>query len=151
MKRLNLPTYSFNIKSEKDSHEIFDPCRSKWVVLTPEEWVRQNIIKYLTEELGYPIGLIATEMSIKLSSRIRRCDIVVHSRDGQPVLIVECKAPEVSLNQNSFDQVNRYNWALGVPFLIISNGLVHFCLERKGDSFFFRKSFPDFDYLDSQS
>ncbi len=151
MKRLNLPTYSFNIKSENDSRVIFDPCRSKFVSLTPEEWVRQNIIKYLSEELGYPLGLIATEMTIKLSSRIRRCDIVVHNRNGLPVLIVECKAPEVNLSQASFDQVNRYNWALGVPFLIITNGLVHFCLERQEDSFVFRKSFPDFNHLESQS
>ena len=151
MKRLNLPTYSFNIKSENGRRLIFDPCRSKFVHLTPEEWVRQHIVLYLSEELNYPMGLIATEMAIALNSRLRRCDIVVHDRRGAPAMIVECKAPAVTLSQASFDQVNQYNWALGVPFLIISNGIQHFCLERKENAFFFRKSFPDFDYLDSHS
>ena len=151
MKRLNLPTYSFNIKSENEHRLIFDPCRSKWVALTPEEWVRQNLVRYLNEELDYPLGLIGTEVAIALNSRLRRCDIVVHNRDGAPVLIIECKAPGVKLSQASFDQVNRYNWALGVPFLIISNGMQHFCLERKDNIFVFRSSFPHYDLLDSQS
>ncbi len=151
MKRLNLPTYSFNIKSENGRRLIFDPCRSKFVLLTPEEWVRQHIVLYLSNELNYPLGLIATEMAIALNSRLRRCDIVVHDRRGAPAMIVECKSPVVTLSQSSFDQVNQYNWALGVPFLIVSNGIQHFCMERKENTFFFRKSFPDFDYLDSQS
>lgn len=130
---------------------IFDPCRSKWVALTPEEWVRQHIIRYLSDELGYPKGLIATEMAITLNSRLRRCDIVVHNRNGSPALIVECKAPSVGLSQASFDQVNQYNWALGVPFLIVSNGMKHYCLESKEGNFIFRENIPDFDYLDSQS
>ena len=151
MKPLNLPTYSFNIKSDNDSRMIFDPCRLKWVALTPEEWVRQHIVKYLSEDLKYPIGLIATEMSIKLSSRTRRCDIVVHNRKGKAALIVECKAPEISLNQDAFDQANRYNWALGVPFLVITNGMKHFCLERIENSFVFLNSFPYYERVDSQS
>lgn len=150
MKRLNLPTYSFNIKSENGRRLIFDPCRSKWVVLSPEEWVRQNFVKYLNDELKYPLGLIATEMTITLSSRKRRCDIVVHNRNGMPAIIVECKAPEVNLTQSSFDQANNYNWALGVPFIIITNGILHYCLESTGGAFVFRQSFPLFDQLDSQ-
>lgn len=151
MKRLNLPTYSFNIKSDNGRRLIFDPCRSKWVALTPEEWVRQHLIRYFSEDLGYPLGLIATEMSVMLSSRLRRCDIVVHNKRGEAVMIVECKAPGINLSQASFDQVNQYNWALGVPLLIVSNGMKHFCLEREGNKFVFRDSFPDFDHLDSQS
>ena len=151
MKRLNLPTYSFNIKSDGKRRLIFDPCRSKWVSLTPEEWVRQHIVRYFTEELDYPQGLIATEMAIDLNSRLRRCDIVVHNRKGSPAMIVECKAPGITLSQNSFDQVNQYNWALGVPFLVVSNGIQHFCLERQNEAFIFRDSFPGFDQLDSQS
>lgn len=151
MKRLNLPTYSFNIKSENGHRQILDPCRSKWVSLTPEEWVRQHIVNYLAAEFGYPIGLIATEMAIRLNSRLRRCDIVVHNRRGEPAMIVECKAPEVRLSQDSFDQANSYNWALGVRFLLITNGLSHYCLERIENSFIFRDSLPEFDYLDSQS
>lgn len=151
MKRLNLPTYSFNIKSENDRRLIFDPCRQKWVVLTSEEWVRQHIVRYLCDDLNYPLGLIATEMAIVLNSRVRRCDIVVHNRKGLPAMIVECKAPAVNLNQASFDQANQYNWALGVSFLVVSNGLKHFCMERIDNSFTFLKSFPDFDHLDSHS
>ncbi len=151
MERLNLPTYSFNIKSENGRRLIFDPCRSKWVALTPEEWVRQHIVRYISEELDYPPGLIATEVAIALNSRLRRCDIVVHNRKGAPAMIIECKAPGIKLSQASFDQVNRYNWALGVPFLIITNGLQHFCLERKDNAFIFRISFPEYDHLDSQS
>jgi hypothetical protein len=151
MKRLNLPTYSFNIKSEGERQLIFDPCRSKWVYLSPEEWVRQNLLKYLTEDMKYPAGLIATEMSIKINSLDRRCDIVVHNRQGIPVMIVECKAPEVKLSQETFDQANNYNWALGLNFIIVTNGMRHFCLEKEGDHFVFRDSFPDYDDLDFQS
>ena len=151
MKRLNLPTYSFNIKSENGQSLIFDPCRAKWLVLTPEEWVRQHIVRYLSDDLDYPLGLIATEMAIALNTRLRRCDIVVHNRSGNPALIVECKAPGIVLSQATFDQANQYNWALGVPFLIVTNGITHFCMERIDNTFVFRKSFPEFDYLDSQS
>ena len=148
MKRLNLPTYSFNIKSENGTQVIFDPCRSKWVSLTPEEWVRQHFVKYLSEELSYPISLIATEMSIKINSLSRRCDIVVHNRSGRPVLIVECKAPEIKISQSTFNQANAYNWALGLNFIIITNGVNHYCLENEDGKFVFRKNFPDYDALE---
>ena len=151
MKRLNLPTYSFNIKSEGERSLIFDPCRSKWVVLSPEEWVRQNILKYFTDDLSYPPGLIATELPILLNQRVRRCDIVVHNRKGEAVMIVECKAPEIMLSQKTFDQANQYNWALGVPFLLITNGLNHYCLERVEGQFKFRTAFPSYEEIDSQS
>jgi hypothetical protein len=151
MKPLNLPTYSFNIKSENSSKLIFDPCRLKWVALTPEEWVRQNFVRYMLEELGYPAGLISTEMSIKINGMKRRCDIVVHNRSGLPVLITECKAPDVILGQSVFDQANSYNWALGVPFLVITNGMKHYCLESSEGKFKFRDNFPPYDLLDSHS
>jgi len=151
MKRLNLPTYSFNIKSENDRKLIFDPCRAKWVFLSPEEWVRQNFVRYLVDELNYPQSLIVTEMSIKLNTQNRRCDIVIHDREGKPKMIVECKSPDVKLSQATFDQANNYNWALGLSFIIITNGLSHFCLERKDNKFEFRKNFPEYDQLGIQS
>ena len=151
MEALNLPTYSFNINSEAGSKLIFDPCRLKWVTLTPEEWVRQNFVRYMLENLGYPAGLISTEMAININGMKRRCDIVVHNRSGLPVMITECKAPEIGLDQSVFDQANSYNWALGVPFLVLTNGMKHYCLESRDGKFSFRDSFPSYDLLDNHS
>lgn len=129
MQRLNLPTYSFNIKSGENQELIFDIYRKRWVPLTPEEWVRQNFARYLCESLGYPESLMLLEQTITHNSLTRRCDIVVYDRSGHPVLLVECKAPEVALTQKAFDQIARYNMVLDVGYLLITNGLVHYSIR----------------------
>lgn len=153
MERLNLPTYSFNIKSLDKGKQIFDICRKKWVALTPEEWVRQHLLHYFTNELHYPAGLVAIELSIKINRLHRRCDMIVYNRRGKPVLIAECKAPEIKLNQKVFNQVSRYNLDLKVPYLLVSNGIKHYCalLDQESGSYQFLEKFPDYIALDSHS
>tara|TARA_R110002049_G_scaffold117654_5_gene271230 strand:- start:636 stop:1100 length:465 start_codon:yes stop_codon:yes gene_type:complete len=129
MTKLNLPEYPFRLKEEDKKTKIFDSIRKKYVVLTPEEWVRQNIIKYLIEEKGYPKGLIAVETSLKHNGRVRRSDILCFHTNNMPILLVECKAPEVKISQDVFDQISRYNIAYEVPFLLVSNGLQHFVCQ----------------------
>ena len=129
MQLLNLPTYSFKIKPDGERQLIFDIFRNGWYRLTPEEWVRQNFARYLTGELGYPPGLMLLEHNITHNGLTRRCDIVFFNRQGEPELLVECKAPEVVLNQKSFDQIARYNMVLGVGLLIVTNGLNHYCIR----------------------
>lgn len=101
---------------------MLDPVRRKWVALTPEEWVRQQVIHYLHHQLAYPLELIQVEGSIKVNNMSRRCDIVVYATSGLPRMIVECKAPEVPLTQKTIDQACRYNTVLQVPLLMITNG-----------------------------
>ncbi len=134
MQPLNLPTYSFNLKSTGGSDLIFDEFRNRWVAFTPEEWVRQNVARYLVEALGYPSSLMLLEQKIRMNGMVRRCDIVIYSRSGTPVLLVECKAPDVPVNQKVFDQVARYNLVLGVKYLLVTNGLVHYCIESEPGS-----------------
>jgi hypothetical protein len=129
MQQLNLPEYAFRIKSEDDKTMIFDAIRRKFVALTPEEWVRQNFIEYMKHEKNYPENLMAVEKQVKINGLLRRFDLLVYNRYGQPLLIAEFKAPEVKITQDVFDQVVRYNMALKVEKIIVSNGLQHFACE----------------------
>ena len=108
---------------------VLDVYRKRFVKLTPEEEVRQRFARYLVEEKGFPASLIMTEYALKLNKLSRRCDILVHKPAGHPALLVECKAPEVNINQASFDQVARYNLAFSVRYLIVTNGLKHYCCQ----------------------
>ncbi len=126
MKPLKLPAYSYRIRETSKGSLIYDPFRRKYVALTPEEWVRQHFLNYLAEVLKYPKGLIQVEAGFRLNSMLRRADILVHDRAGQPVLIVECKAPEVKISQAVFDQVINYNFSYGVKYLVVTNGITHF-------------------------
>jgi len=118
---------------------VLDVYRKRFVKLTPEEEVRQRFARYLVEEKGFPASLIMTEYSLKLNKLSRRCDILVHKPAGHPAMLVECKAPEVNISQASFDQVARYNLAFKVSYLIVTNGLKHYCcqidFETEGISF----------------
>jgi type I site-specific restriction endonuclease len=148
MQPLNLPTYSFKIKSEDNRKYIFDEVRRKYLLLTPEEWVRQNFVKYLVSEKKYPQQLISIEMEFKIRKLVKRCDIVVFNKSGNPGLIVECKSPSVTIGQDVFDQVSLYNRYLNVDFLVVTNGLKHYCCryDRKEEKFFFTEDIPG--YLD---
>lgn len=153
MQSLNLPTYSFNIKSQGGRQLIFDNFRRGWYALTPEEWVRQNFARYLSETLGYPESLILVEGSITHNTLTRRCDLIVFNRAAEPVILVECKAPEVALSQKAFDQIARYNMVLGVGILVVTNGMSHYCIrmDTASSSYAFLKEVPSFSSLASQS
>jgi type I site-specific restriction endonuclease len=126
---LNLPPYPFKLTEREGRLYVFDELRKKELLLTPEEWVRQHFIQYLIGVKNYPKGLIKIEGGLKLNNRARRTDIVVFNREGNKILLVECKAPEVSITQHVFDQVARYNMVHQVPLLAVSNGLQHYFCE----------------------
>jgi len=153
MDSLNLPTYSFNIKSTGERKLIFDKLRKRFVVLTPEEWVRQNLIMFLIEEKDYPAALISVEMSIKLNKMKRRCDIVIFNKTGVPNLIVECKAPSIKINQDVFDQIAAYNIKLKVKYLIVTNGLDFYCcyIDHDNNSYTFMKDIPNYTELGTRN
>jgi len=127
MRKLNLPEYDFRYREEGEDRYVMDVFRKRYVMFTPEEEVRQRFARYLVEEKGYPSSLIMTEYALKLNKMTRRCDILVHKPAGQPAVLVECKAPEVNVNQAVFDQITRYNIVFKVKYLMISNGLKHYC------------------------
>jgi hypothetical protein len=129
LKLLNLPQYSFRITGEDGKEMILDTIRRKFVKLTPEEWVRQNFVQYLINEGKYPSGLIGIEVLSRFNKMKRRVDILIHDRSGQPVMIVECKAPEVKIDDKVFDQIVCYNLGFKVPYLIVTNGLDHFACK----------------------
>jgi hypothetical protein len=129
MQKLNLPAYQFSIKTLNLKQYIFDSIRKRYVLLTPEEWVRQNFIRYLITEKKYPSSLMAVERQIEINGKLFRFDLLVYNKKGDPLLIAEFKAPGVSVNQEVFDQVVRYNMALKVKLVIISNGMQHYVCQ----------------------
>ena len=146
MYKLNLPEYTFRTKAENTKTLIFDSIRKKFVVLTPEEWVRQNFIQYLIQEKNYPQNLMAVEKQVKVNQQQRRFDLLIYRRNGSPYLIAEFKAPNVKITQNAFDQVVRYNMALRVERVVVSNGMQHFACEidYEKNSYSFLKEIPTF-------
>ncbi|MDE6479644.1 MAG: type I restriction enzyme HsdR N-terminal domain-containing protein [Muribaculaceae bacterium] len=124
--------------------KVFDPLRKKYVALTPEEYVRQHFIAWMTDKFGYPASLMRNEVSLKLNDTRRRCDTVVFRSDGSPSVVVEYKAPTVAITQGVFDQVARYNMVLRSRYLIVSNGMRHFCCEMDydNDSYAFLPEIP---------
>ena len=146
MQPLNLPTYKFKIKSNENKYSIFDIVRKKYVFLTPEEWVRQHFIHFLIEEKKYPISLIAVEKKVTINNLTKRTDILIFNAEGSPNIIVECKAPSIKLNQETFDQIARYNLKLNANYLIVTNGLEHFfcSMDKKNEQYLFLKDFPNY-------
>lgn len=126
---LNLPPVDLRLRMDGKYLKVFDPLRRKYVALTPEEYVRQHFTAWMTDCLGYPGSLMSNEVSLKLNNTSRRCDTVVFRSDGSPAVIVEYKAPTVAITQRVFDQIVRYNMVLQSHFLIVSNGMYHFCCE----------------------
>lgn len=126
MRQLNFKQYSFRFKNRENKPLIFDVVRKKFMVLTPEEWVRQNTIQYLVKELNIPLSLINVEKQIKLHGTIKRYDIVTFNPDGSIHLIVECKADSIKISQDTFDQIARYNLVLKSTFLMVTNGMDHY-------------------------
>jgi hypothetical protein len=141
---LNFPPYPFRLKQDGSKTYIFDELRKRFLILTPEEWVRQHLVKYLIEEKNYPRTLIKLEGGLKLNALQKRSDILLFNLKGEKVMLVECKAPSVKITQETFDQIARYNSVHRVSWLVVSNGLQHFCCEVdfiKG-SYHFQEAIP---------
>jgi type I site-specific restriction endonuclease len=134
------------MKTEQGSRQIFDPVRKKMVKLDPEEWVRQNLIQFLHIEKKYPTSLMAVEKGLTVNGLRKRFDILCYNNDSKPLLLVECKAPSVKISQSAFDQISIYNLQFKVPFLLVSNGLEHFCcqLDYQNNSYSFLSEIPDY-------
>lgn len=133
MQRLNLPAFEYKIQYSKAGHSIFDVIRKKYVRLTPEEWVRQHFLHYLTDHLAYPRALVKLEQGVKYNRLQHRADILVYDRSAKPLLLVECKAPHVPLNHDTWSQVARYNAQVNAQLLVMTNGLQHFCWQLDYD------------------
>lgn len=146
MQVLNFPSYTFRFKNSENKIYIFDVVRKKFVILQPEEWVRQHVVHYLINQKKYPLSLINVEKQLKLNGLVKRYDIIVFKADGTIALLVECKAPEVTVTQITFDQIATYNLQLRAEFLMVTNGLQHFYCKMDFDQekYCFLKEIPDF-------
>jgi len=146
VQKLNFPTYSFRFKNSENKVSIFDTIRKKFVVLQSEEWVRQHCVNYLIEEKKYPKSLINVEKELKINDLKKRYDIVIFNPDGTIHLIVECKAPKIKINQDTFDQVARYNLALNASYLMVTNGLNHYycVMDFEAEQYNFLQDIPNY-------
>ena len=149
MFRLNLPQYEIKIGEKDGKRTIFDFLRRKYVALTPEEWVRQHFTHYLTTHKGYPKGLMGNEVELHVGEKRLRCDTVLYNKQGQPQMIIEYKAPTIQIQQKTFDQISVYNLLLHVDYLLVSNGLQHYCCKMDYDSqkYLFLKDIPNYQNL----
>lgn len=146
---INLPPYDIKMREQGGKRQIFDFLRRKYVALTPEEWVRQHFVHFLINHKGYPQGLLANEVELKVGDKKLRCDTLLYNRVLQPQMIIEYKAPHVEITQQVFNQITVYNHLLHVDFLVISNGLQHFCCRMDYDhqSYAFLQEIPDYRLL----
>jgi hypothetical protein len=146
MQKLNFPQYTFRFKNSENKIAAFDEIRKKFIILTPEEWVRLHTVQYLISEKKYPKSLINVEKQLKIGKRIKRYDIVVYNSKGDIHIIVECKAPSIKITQDTFDQIARYNMSLDANYLMVTNGLDHhFCqLDYKLEKYHFLQSLPEY-------
>lgn len=146
MQPLNFPSYTFRVKNSENRTLIFDVIRKKFLVLTPEEWVRQHVVQFLIQEKKYPISHINVEKQITLNGLKKRYDVVVFKPNGQLHILVECKAPEVSISQMTFDQIAQYNFKLNATYLMVTNGLSHYYCQTDhiAEKYEFMKEIPDF-------
>ena len=146
MQELNFPTYSFRFKNSENKVAIFDEIRKKFIILTPEEWVRQHTVQFLLQDKNYPKSYLNVEKIIKINELSKRYDIVVFQPNGEIFILVECKAPEVAITQKTFDQIARYNLTLKAKYLMVTNGLNHyFCqMDFEKEQYVFLEQLPEF-------
>ncbi|HNW97431.1 MAG TPA: type I restriction enzyme HsdR N-terminal domain-containing protein [Bacteroidales bacterium] len=149
MRQLNLPEYSFRFRQRNDKTQVFDIIRKKYIVLTPEEWVRQNFVAWLIHEKKFPTGLIGIEKEITLNGLKKRYDIVIYNLNHRPEMLIECKAPDIAVSQKVFDQIAIYNMVMHVKYLIVTNGLEHFCctMDFEKQKYFFLDDIPEYTQL----
>ena len=146
MQQLNFPRYNFRFKSNENKTLIFDIVRKKFIVLSPEEWVRQHVIHLLISEKKYPLSHINVEKQLKLNDTIKRYDIVVFNSNGSIKIIVECKAPKIKIDQQVFDQIARYNFVVQASYLVVTNGIDHYTcqMDYEKESYIFLKELPEY-------
>lgn len=146
---LNLPTFDYKLQKTDSGIQIYDRIRQKFVALTPEEWVRQHFVEYLINNKFVPQSLIANEIGLNLNGTRRRCDTVIYTRSLSPLAIVEYKAPTIEITQATFDQIVRYNMVLQARYLIVSNGLNHYCcaIDYPNQTYCFLKEIPPYSEL----
>jgi predicted type IV restriction endonuclease len=144
--KLNLPLANFSIRKDQGKVWIFDMIRKKYVVLTPEEWVRQHFVHYLINDLKYPRSLFRLEGALTYNSLQKRSDILIRDREGKPWMLIECKSPSIKLTQKAFNQIAVYNMTIGASFLAVTNGMVHYCCPapKAGEDAKFADAFPVF-------
>ena len=146
MLNLNFPTYNFRFKNSENRVSIFDGIRKKFIILTPEEWVRQHVVQFLLQEKNYPKSYVNVEKLVKVNDIHKRYDVVVFQPNGELFLLIECKAPEVKITQDTFDQIARYNLKLKAQYLMVTNGLNHyFCqMDFEKEQYVFLEELPAF-------
>jgi predicted type IV restriction endonuclease len=146
MQKLNFQLYDFRFKNSENKVSIFDEIRKKFIILTPEEWVRQHVVQFLLEEKKYPKSLINVEKVLKVNGLKKRYDVVVFNPDGSIFILIECKAPEIKIAQATFDQIARYNMTMKSQFLMVTNGLNHyFCqMDYENEKYEFLRELPDY-------
>ena len=149
MIRLNLPSFDIKVSGSKQHPQILDVLRRKFITLPPEEWVRQHFVHFLIEHKGYPASLLANEIQLKCGDKVLRADSVLYSRELQPRMIIEYKAPHIPITQKVFDQISVYNLLLHVDFLVVSNGLEHYIckMDYESKKYVFLETIPDYSDL----
>ena len=147
MQKLNFQLYNFRFKNNENKLSIFDEIRKKFIILTPEEWVRQHVVQFLLEEKKYPKSLINVEKVLKINGLRKRYDVVVFNSDGSIFILIECKAPEIKIAQATFDQIARYNMTMNAQFLMVTNGLNHyFCqMDYENEKYTFLENLPNYN------
>ena len=147
--QLNLPTYECRLREQNGRQQIFDVLRRRYVALTPEEWVRQHFVHYLIEHKCYPKGLLANEVELRVGEKHLRCDTVLYDKALHPKIIVEYKAPEIAITQKVFNQITVYNMLLHVDYLIVSNGMQHYCcqMDYEQNRYTFLSDIPSYDQV----
>lgn len=148
MQQLNFSTYSFRFKNSENKVSIFDAIRKKFIILTPEEWVRQHVIQFLMNEKKYPKSLINVEKVLNVNGLRKRYDVVVYNSDGSILILIECKAPQVAICQSTFDQIAQYNMTLKSEYLMVTNGLNHyFCqMDFSNEKYLFLTELPHYQF-----
>lgn len=146
---LNLPAVQLSTQEKEGRRQVFDILRRRYVSLTPEEWVRQHFVHFLKNHKKYPEGSMGNEINIQVGEMSKRCDTVVYDQNAKPIAIIEYKAPTIQITQKVFDQTWRYNLPLHVPYIIISNGLQHFCchIDYSTGKSEFLKDIPEYQAM----
>ena len=149
MNQINLPPYAIRMREKDGKRQIFDFLRRRYVALTPEEWVRQHFVHFLTEHKGYPKGLLANEVELRVGDKHLRCDTLLYNKELKPQMIIEYKKPDIELTQRVFDQITAYNFLLHVDYLVVSNGRQHYCcrMDYEKGEYSFLESIPDYELL----
>lgn len=149
MIRLNLPAFDIKLRVSQGREQVLDPLRRRWVALSPEEWVRQHFTHWMISSLGYPAGLMANEVKLKIGQKQLRADSVLYDRQLHPVMIVEYKAPHISITQKVFNQITAYNMELHARYLVVSNGITHYCvkLSDDGKKYLFMDHMPRYEEI----